>query len=548
VSSTIERLRAARPEAPRVAPGVRRVLSLPVRQDFDIDLTNVYKRKRGEYRLRPIQSRALQEIKDKRGLVAPIGVGHGKFLISALAGSALKSNRTLLLVPPALVAQTEKEIERFKEHFIMPPELHVLSYGKLSVAAGTTLLESLRPDAIIADECHYLRHRTAARTKRVIRYFKNHPTTKFVGLSGTFTSKSLKDYAHLVELALRGDSPIPLQYWELELWASCVDVDGEPDEYARQCFQPMISQYGGTARRAFYERFKSSPGVIATTDSSATCSLYMRNIESDYVVPNIIRTSLRNLESTWTTPSGEEIEDALAMERYRQQILAGFYYEWDWPNGQVDWEWLDTRAEWHRQVRRVLKRSLEGRDSPLLVARWAQSEDCRDQALMDAWNKWDSVRHRPKPPVNTVWINEYLVDRCMGILADQNIPPTIIWCHHKALLEAFERRGLTTYKAGSEIPDRPAHHCAMSMKAHGTGKNLQRWSENLLTYFPSNGSILEQLIGRTHRPGQEADEVNIMYFNQHKSVEDHIEKALEISRYIQDTQGNRMKILSATWI
>jgi hypothetical protein len=274
----------------------------------------------------------------------------------------------------------------------------------------------------------------------------------------------------------------------------------------------------------------------------------MRNIESDYVVPNIIRTSLRNLESTWTTPSGEEIEDALAMERYRQQILAGFYYEWDWPNGQVDWEWLDTRAEWHRQVRRVLKRSLEGRDSPLLVARWAQSEDCRDQALMDAWNKWDSVRHRPKPPVNTVWINEYLVDRCMGILADQNIPPTIIWCHHKALLEAFERRGLTTYKAGSEIPDRPAHHCAMSMKAHGTGKNLQRWSENLLTYFPSNGSILEQLIGRTHRPGQEADEVNIMYFNQHKSVEDHIEKALEISRYIQDTQGNRMKILSATWI
>jgi len=86
------------------------------------------------------------------------------------------------------------------------------------------------------------------------------------------------------------------------------------------------------------------------------------------------------------------------------------------------------------------------------------------------------------------------------------------------------------------------------MKAHGTGKNLQKWSENLLTYFPSNGSILEQLIGRTHRPGQEADEVNVMYFNQHRSVNKQIDKALEISRYIQDTQGNRMKILSAMWI
>jgi hypothetical protein len=548
VSSTIERLRAARPQAPRVAPGMQRVLSLPVRREESIDLTDKYSKPGKTFHLRSIQSQALAEIEKMGGLVAPIGVGHGKFLISALAGTALNADRPLLLVPPALVAQTEKEIQKFQSLCKIPNNLQVLSYGKLSVAAGTALLESVRPDVIIADECHYLRHRTAARTKRVIRYFKNHPNAKFVGLSGTFTSKSLKDYAHLVELALRGHSPIPLQYWELELWASCVDVNGEPDDYAHQCFQPMISQYGGTARRAFYQRFKTAPGVIATTDSSASCSLYLRNVESDYIVPNIIRTSLRNLESTWTTPSGEEIEDALAMERYRQQILAGFYYEWEWPNGKVDWLWLDTRAEWHRQVRRVLKRSLEGKDSPLLVARWAQSEGCKDQALIDAWNEWDSVRHRPQPPVNTVWISEYLVDRCMGILSDRNRPPTIVWCHHKALLEAFERRGLTTYKAGSEIPDRPAHHCAMSMKAHGTGKNLQKWSENLLTYFPSNGSTLEQLIGRTHRPGQEADEVNVMYFKQHRNVNKQIEKALEISRYIQDTQGNRMKILSATWI
>ena len=547
MSSTIERLRASRPEAPRVAPGMRRVLSLPARQEDDTDLTKNYKRIGGEYSLRSIQKKALKEIEKIGGLVAPIGVGHGKFLISALAGTALGSLRPLLLVPPALVAQTKKEISKFSEHFRIPCNLQVVSYGKLSVASGTALLESLRPDVIIADECHYLRHKTAARTKRVIRYFRNHPSTKFVGLSGTFTSKSLKDYAHLVELALRGNSPIPLQYWELELWAACVDVDGEPDDYARQCFQPMVSQYGGTARQAFYQRFKTAPGVVATTDSSASCSLYMEEIEH-YTVPVGIKSALRNLERTWTTPSGEEIEDALSMERYRQQILAGFYYEWDWPEGMVDWLWLDTRAEWHRQVRRILRRSLEGKDSPLLVARWAQSADCRDQVLIDAWTEWDSVRHRPQPPVNTIWIDEYLIDRCMDILSDPNRPPTIVWCHHRALLEAFERRGLTTYKAGSEIPEIPAHHCAMSMKAHGTGKNLQKWSENILTYFPSNGSILEQLIGRTHRPGQEADEVNVLYFNQHRAIKKNIEKALEISRYIQDTQGNRMKILAATWI
>jgi len=99
-----------------------------------------------------------------------------------------------------------------------------------------------------------------------------------------------------------------------------------------------------------------------------------------------------------------------------------------------------------------------------------------------------------------------------------------------------------------EIPDAPAHHCAMSIKAHGTGKNLQRWSRNLLTSFLPNGSALEQLIGRTHRVGQEADEVYVSYFEQHPSVLDDIEKAREVARYIQDTQGNRMKILVASWI
>ena len=202
MSSTIERLRAARPQAPRVAPGMQRVLSLPVRREESIDLTDKYSKPGETFHLRSIQSQALAEIEKMGGLVAPIGVGHGKFLISALAGTALNADRPLLLVPPALVAQTEKEIQKFQSLCKIPNNLQVLSYGKLSVAAGTALLESVRPDVIIADECHYLRHRTAARTKRVIRYFKNHPNAKFVGLSGTFTSKSLKDYAHLVELAL----------------------------------------------------------------------------------------------------------------------------------------------------------------------------------------------------------------------------------------------------------------------------------------------------------------------------------------------------------
>jgi SNF2 family DNA or RNA helicase len=115
-------------------------------------------------------------------------------------------------------------------------------------------------------------------------------------------------------------------------------------------------------------------------------------------------------------------------------------------------------------------------------------------------------------------------------------------------LEKLRDKGLVVYGAGEDIPDGPAHHCAMSVKAHGTGKNLQQWSNNLLTSFLPNGSTLEQLIGRTHRLGQQADEVFVYYFEQHSTVHNDIEKAREIASYIQETQGNRMKILAASWL
>lgn len=544
VSSTIESLRQSRVPSTYM-PGIHRVLALPTRQGNAPDQTSRYSLPGGRHTLRPIQSNALYELQQCNGLVAPIGVGHGKFLISALAPTALGSERPLLLVPPALVNQTKKEIAKFREHFRIHPDLRVLSYGKLSVAAGARLLSDYRPDLIIADECHHLRHRTAARTKRVIRYFQDNPSTKFVGLSGTFTSHGLVDYAHLVELALREGSPVPLDFWELQIWAANLDVGGEPDLYERQQFCPLTVQYGGTPRQAFFSRFESCPGVTLTRDVSSGASIYMQREDID--LPEEVDQALRELDRTWCTPGGEEIEDALTMARYRRQLLCGFYYEWVWPNDAPDYRWLEARAHWHQQVRRVLKRSKEGRDSPLLVAIWAQRDDCSDYTLVRAWRAWDEVRHRPLPPVRTVWISDYLIHRVMRFLRAA-AHPTIVWCEHRALLEAFEAEGLPTYGAGSEIPDTQQSHCAMSIKAHGTGKNLQRWSHNMLTAFLPNGSTLEQLIGRTHRQGQQADEVYVHYFEQHPSVLVDIEKAREIARYIQDTQGNRMKILAATWI
>ena len=86
----------------------RRIEQLPRRrweedaENYIEPLTNALKTPEGTMRLRTVQAAALTEIGLNQGLFAPIGVGHGKTLISLLAPHLLNSERPLLLVPAQL--------------------------------------------------------------------------------------------------------------------------------------------------------------------------------------------------------------------------------------------------------------------------------------------------------------------------------------------------------------------------------------------------------------------------------------------------------------
>lgn len=83
-----------------------RILALPERvwleseieQACDV-LTTQFKKPGGTMKLRPIQAEALLEGVDCGGLLAGIGVGHGKTLLSILLPLALNAVRPLLIVP-----------------------------------------------------------------------------------------------------------------------------------------------------------------------------------------------------------------------------------------------------------------------------------------------------------------------------------------------------------------------------------------------------------------------------------------------------------------
>jgi len=55
------------------------------------------------------------------------------------------------------------------------------------------------------------------------------------------------------------------------------------------------------------------------------------------------------------------------------------------------------------------------------------------------------------------------------------------------------------------------------------------------------------LIGRTHRQGQDADEVNVWYYGHTTDAASAVLKARQDARYIESTQGTPMKLNLCTW-
>ena len=508
----------------------------------------------GTMQLKPIQNLALHWIKEKKGLVGPLAVGAGKTLISLLAPVMMNAQRPVLLVPPMMQIPVRTEFETLQRHFRLPQNLLIIPYSQLSVAKSTALLEQVKPDLIVADEAHCIRSPDTARTKRVLRYFRQFPTTRFVALSGTLTAKSLRDYAHLCELALRGGSPLPTEEADLIAWANCLDADSAPQDRDWSLFAQFSDlrhiddevRRKDEARERFRERFVTTPGVVATTEASVQCSLNF--VERSITAPPVVQDALRELHRTGCRPDGEEMDEALAVWRLGMQMSQGFYLRWVWPNGVVDMEWLSARAEWHRQVRYVLQQNISGLDSPLLVLQGVSRGTLTDPTIIRAWAAWDAVRHRPAPPTETVWLDDFLVRSAVAWLREH--PKGLLWHNDLAVEAALRAAGVPTYGRGEVPPlDGSVGGMALSVRVHGTGLNLQyHHTENLLLSFSSSGKTMEQLVGRTHRQGQEADEVNLFYFRHTTDAQAAVLDARRNAKYIEETQGSPQKLCYGAWV
>ena len=525
----------------------KRVFSLPRRPQHrppaEGTLDNLHLT--GKMELKPIQAQAIYEAKQIGGLFAPIGVGHGKTLISLLCPTAMNSKKSLILCPHSLKDQMRREMLKFSKHFAIKPEIiSIHSYNDLS--RNTDLIEKLNPDLVIADEAHKLKNLNSARTTRFMRYMlrrrKEAEPVRFCALSGTMTVKSIHEYAHLIILALGENSPIPNNKREIYEW-SCV-LDYKPPEFFLPGALSKFCKEGEEERKGFSRRLVETLGVVATSDTELPFSLNIKriDIEADYIT----KEAYKDLHATWSI-GGEEFSEALDLDRYSRQLAHGFYYQLDWPGGIIDVEYVTAQRKWAKLVRDFLSRPSNTRpDSEGNIKKAIDRGEYPE--LKSTLETWREQSKKPKPPRKTVWMSYYLLPYVKDWISKNK--QGIIWSEHKAMEKILhEQLGLPVYGEGTDasvaLPENePVIVC--SVQAQGTGKNMQKYSRNLLLSVPSNGGTIEQLLGRTHRQGQQADEVQVDWFNKLNVDLKNFREAKKQAKYMQQKTTQKQKILQAT--
>lgn len=527
-------------ELQRILALPRRCLDLRYEPEGElIDCTDHFAKPSSQIRLWPIQSAALIEAALADGLFAPISVGRGKTLICLLLPEALDAKRAVLLVKPQLRNQLLEETEGFYgRHFDLPLDrLTVVAYSELSSQSGAGVLEKIKPDLVIADEANYLRHRSAARTKRFYRYMREHPECRFCALSGTMTNRSILDYADLIELALRKNSPLPVGYHERRDWAGALDVN--PEQIVQPGKLMLFCRDSETPRDGFRRRLTETQGVVATDEDELGTSLIIKRIRFDYP----LETEYDKAASEWEY-DGQLFVEAFERSRFLRQMSLGFYYKWDWPT-EKDQEWLDARKAWHQAVRKKLRHARPGLDSPGLLEQAAQRGDWK----CEAYDKWLAVKSRPKPPTVSVWLNYFAHNHVFAWIrdVDEEKRRGIIWYEFTAVGEYLaEWCGVPLYGPDRDPRKATEPIILASLHAHGDGKNLQAFSRQLWTSMPPNGTIIEQGIGRSHRPGQKDDTVEVSWFGHTDASLEAWGQVLADAEYVQATTGHRQKVLYAT--
>jgi hypothetical protein len=557
------------------------------------------------------------------GAFCPLHVGAGKALVaSAIPDRAFKageSKRSMIFVPPQVYEQfTKLDIPwarrrmgyRIPFHFVQGKSkvdrsalarsgkvgCYVMSYSLLSTTDADDLLDWIKPDLIVLDEAHLVKSTRAARTRRLRRYIDEN-TPRCVVLSGTITTKSIRDYHHLLSYALRDTSPLPESPTMADSWAYVLDpvkdesntqggaagpliplLEWARHEYPSEKLPPGVPGL----RKAFRLRLTSAPGVVSSSADDLGVSLTFTNRpvpEPEHCTGYAeVLELMKQVDQLWTTPSGDEFEAAFQKWTYMNELTSGFYHWQRWPNVEelphldedTALEYIALAQEhhsalntFHSELRKWIKHNhSKGLDTPLLVKSNMARNGARDVSpeLYALWSaaknmEFEGMPERISQPVR---VCSYKIDWAVKVA--EELGSGILWYHHDPigewLIEALTAAGLEPLYCPSESrrkgsneriadPKNKDRIIVAAIGGHGTGKNLQHHVNQVVVQTPRQAHVIEQLMGRLHRPGQEADELEPVFLHTTAFDHENFWACLIDALYVAQTTGIRHKAVYA---
>jgi hypothetical protein len=443
-------------------------------------------------------------------------------------------------------------------------------------------LDTLAPDLIIADEAHKFANSSAVRTGRFKRYFVNHPSTRFVAMSGTLVKTAIANYSHLADFALRSKSPVPRAYSAVVEWDGALSPKsrqkahpGALQNLANLCRVASDGTEGISVEEGFARRLESTPGVIVTTGEGLDIPIVVRKRELS-MPPEVVEL-LKQVEKTWTRPDGadllpssrreDEMSAGLTVAMVTREIQSGFFHRWKWKNSETPEQisqWMQARKEWTRALRERLKRPSPHMDSPKLLRdaceRWrlgfkVGSEIFPPQTRHPCtwncpeWPEWREIKDTVTPESEVVWVSDFLAKDASEWVRE-NPRAGIVWYLNPAMGEKiaelsgaplFGRGEVASAAIQQEKGDRTI---VASILAHGTGKNLQRFHNSLIVQMPRGTDMLEQLLGRMHRTGQTAPEVSVDVYL-YGSLRESFDSTLATAEVLREEYRQNHRILYA---
>lgn len=549
--------RGGRPPPTRTETSdVQRLLGLrrrPQPSEIELDAlatryTDLLRKPGGTMRLFGHQAFALDEARRERGLFANIGVGRGKTLLSLLLPVVMESHRCVLLIPSGLVEQlVGKNCPELLKHWRIPTvgrlgsdaPVIVVTHHEASQQRTADFLQRARPDLLVIDEGHAFANESA-RGNRVFHYKREHPATAVCVMSGTLIDGELQGAARMASLTLGDGSPYPRRKYEVQALAEC--LAGATHQLGD--YEKLVGP-DENLRSAIRRHVYATPGVVVASgvqNISASLTVRPRKLK----VPSAVTAALTKLRKEWVTPPGDELTEAIELARHAIELSQGFCYYWKWP-GKPDEEWLSARRNWSRAVRQKLDyKPTPGLDSEGLL-RKAASEG---RWVTPAWKPWSLVRDREAPPTVAHWMHDFLVEDAVKWGNDE---PGIIWYEHRELGPRIAAAGgFPLYDGGpvsardilNETGDRTI---VASGRAHGTGLELQMFRRMYLPCPMSSAKAWEQRLGRLHRQGQRAPNVEVDVCLHTPELLHQFESAQEYSRLLAESAPGyeKLKLLYA---